>query len=381
MKIVLIGNYPLDKQESMERFLQMLNGGFLDAGINTVIWKPVAFFALKNKITTAGFNKWLGYLDKWILFPIIIKWRLIFQRSKYKDCRFHLCDHSNAIYLKYLPQEKTVITCHDVLAIRGAMGYADAYCPASGMGKILQKWILNSLIKARYIACVSHFTLNQLIQLTANQPTKEVSWQVIHNAMNARFDTGNPNHSKTLLKLTDLPEGVPYLLHVGSNLPRKNRKMLVDMLAAIKESWEGIICFAGQAPNGTLLKYIDEMGLKSRVITVSRPSHDTLVALYNNCAAFVFPSFSEGFGWPIIEAQACEVPVITSNFEPFIEVSGGEALFADPTKPAEFANAFLSLNDTERKLTLIKKGKLNSEKFSKEQMISAYLKIHQLAIK
>ena len=139
--MILIGNYPLDKQESMKRFAAILEEGFKKKGIETEIWLPIICFGRLFEATTSGFGKWLGYIDKWLLFPIVLKFRLL--KASNKQAKFHICDHSNAPYLAYLPKQRTGITCHDVLAIRGAFGYTDAYCPASGMGKVLQRWILN----------------------------------------------------------------------------------------------------------------------------------------------------------------------------------------------------------------------------------------------
>src|ERR1700738_951837 len=146
LRIILIGNYPPDRQESMERFAQMLGAGFGKAGRSIEIWRPEVFFGAFAKSTTSGLGKWLGYIDKWILFPLILRWRLSNKTNRNGACRFHICDHSNSPYLKCLPPARTVITCHDVLAIRGALGFEDAYVKASLPGRFLQSWILKNLV-------------------------------------------------------------------------------------------------------------------------------------------------------------------------------------------------------------------------------------------
>lgn len=376
MRIILIGNYPKDNQESMERFAKMLDDGFRKKGLDTEIWRPVALFASNFRHTNSGLGKWLGYFDKWILFPFILKWRIANEKAR-SATRFHVCDHSNSPYLKYLPKTNTAITCHDVLAIRGAFGFSDAYCDASGLGIFLQKWILTNLAKARLLASVSNLTLNQLKELAQNKQPKESVWQVIHNAFNAHFFPMKREDSNVLLKQAGLEPGIPFLLHVGSGLPRKNRILLVNMLSKLSNSWTGIICFAGEKPNDELLNHINKSGLSSRILFINNPDHQTLVALYSTCEAFIFPSFSEGFGWPVIEAQACGAPVIASNIEPMPEVSGGAALHADPYNSDEFVNAFLSLTDAKR-TEIIRKGFENSARFQVEVMIDAYLKLHGL---
>src|SRR5690606_21484309 len=125
-----------------------------------------------------------GYIDKWLLFPLVVRWRLLKKSNNSSSVFYHICDHSNAPYLKYLPKDRSGITCHDVLAIRGALGYADAYCSASGMGKILQKWIFRNLINAKKLVCVSQHTLSQLEELSELNTVKDKNWKVILNAFN-----------------------------------------------------------------------------------------------------------------------------------------------------------------------------------------------------
>lgn len=377
MRIILIGNYPPDKQESMERFAQMLATGFSKEGHAAFIWRPVVFFGKGVKSTTMGVGKWLGYIDKWMLFPFILRWRLLKKEYRTENIHFHICDHSNSYYLQQLPANRTVITCHDVLAIRGALGYEDAYVGASRAGKILQNWILNNLTSAKKLAAVSTMTYEQLNALDKKHTVNHAkNWRVIHNAFNADFRPMPQEETVVLLRKAGVEPGVPFLLHVGSGLPRKNRKLVIDMLMALGNQWNGNICFAGEELEAELLGYTRSLGLKNRVISIVQPDHATLVALYSASAAFVFPSLSEGFGWPVIEAQACGVPVIASSFKPLPEVSGGAALHADPVKPADFANAFLSLQNKITRNELIKKGFENSRRFDRSRMTLAYLDLH-----
>ena len=78
MKIILIGNYRPDQQESMVRFARMLDQGFRKQGVQVEIWWPSVVFGRLPSSTTSGFSKWLGYIDKWLIFPILLRWRLFF---------------------------------------------------------------------------------------------------------------------------------------------------------------------------------------------------------------------------------------------------------------------------------------------------------------
>jgi len=373
MQIILIGNYPPDKQESMQRFAYMLEDGFQRAGHTSELWSPPAFFGSKASTTNAGVGKWLGYIDKWILFPLLLRWRLLLHAPQ-ADTYFHICDHSNAPYLNHLPINRTSITCHDVLAIRAGFGYADSHVTASRLGRKLQSFIFKSLKKADRLAAVSQFTLDQLYELTNTQRN---GWRVIHNSFNAEFYPMPVAEARNILGRTGFDFTSPFLLHVGSSLPRKNRRLLLDMIFLLGDKWEGNICFAGEAIEPELAQHAITLGLQERVVSIVGPTHSTLVALYSTCAAFIFPSYSEGFGWPVIEAQACGAPVIASSVAPMPEVSGGAALYADPSKPQAFAEALLSLQHSLTRTSLIRQGLTNSRRFEPADMIRAYLDLYQ----
>ncbi len=370
--IILIGNYPKDNQESMIRFSEMLQSGFENVGLRCDIWNPIIFFGKFCKSTTSGIGKWLGYLDKYILFPIILRFRTILFSSK--STIYHICDHSNSIYLPHIISQSKGITCHDVLAIRGALGYNDAYCEASKFGKILQKWILKNLENAQRIAAVSELTLNQLKELTKFD--EEQKRLVIYNSFNAKFCRLRNEILQESLKPLHL-SGKPYILHVGSSLPRKNRNLLIYMLAELKDKWDGVICYAGEPLEGELLSLAIKFNLSSRIISVIKPTHEVLVSLYNGCEAFIFPSYSEGFGWPVIEAQCCGTPVIASSVEPMPEISGGSALHIYPDDSKGFANAFLKLKDPNFRNEIINNGYQNVKRFERKIMIEKYLSFYK----
>ncbi|MDP5158896.1 MAG: glycosyltransferase family 4 protein [Flaviramulus sp.] len=373
MQIILIGNYKLDNQESMERFTLMLAEGFKNSGIETKIWRPTVLFGLKSLNPYKGIGKYLGYIDKWLVFPLILNFRVLKNVNKKHATFYHVCDHSNAPYLKHLPKQNSGITCHDVLAIRGAFGFKDAYCPATKMGKILQTWILKNLSKASKMACVSEHTLFQLKALSNPIANNPKDWRVIHNAFNAPFYPMSSDAYNELLKPFGIIENDAFILHIGSSLPRKNRTLLLDMVSVLGDKWNGAVCFAGEPLEQELLDHAVKLGLGDRVISVSRPKHDVLVGLLSACKAFVFPSLSEGFGWPLIEAQACGAPVIASSLNPMPEVSGGAAIHADPFNPQLFAEAFIKLQNDAFRNELIERGFENIQRFSNEIMIQGYL--------
>ncbi|MFP5042053.1 glycosyltransferase family 4 protein [Parasediminibacterium sp. JCM 36343] len=379
MKIILIGNYKSDEQESMIRFAEMLLLGLTKEGVDASIWSPTIILGHFFANTKTGIAKWVGYIDKWLLFPAILKIKLLkLKLTKDNNIRYHICDHSNSMYYQYLPKNKTSITCHDVLAIKGSLGYKDAYCTSTKTGKYLQQMILRNLVQIPKIACVSTFTLNELTGLAGIDKPKNANWLAIPNSFNNAFAkqenaAGNAESIASLEKF-GIKEGVPFVFHVGTSHERKNRQLLIKLLGAVKNEWGGVFIFAGEALNAELMQLVEKLEIQDRIIDIGNVTHQELVTLYSNCFAFIFPSFSEGFGWPIIEAQACEAPVITSNLQPMKEVAGeGAALFANPHDLNDFKLAFEKLNDSVYRDDLIQKGKKNIERYSLDIITKKYI--------
>jgi glycosyltransferase involved in cell wall biosynthesis len=379
LKIILVGNYSKDNQVSMKRFLNVLELGLSKNNIEYVTWKPIVLLGFLFNRTNVGFGKWLAYIDKYIFTYIVFYIKVIVNEFKLNKTIYHICDHSNAVYINIFPFKKTVITCHDVLAIRGALGFRDAYCNSSGFGKMLQHFILKKLSKNIQIAFVSKNTLNQFKEIAKKLYNQ--NYKVIHNGLNADFKKLNWNEIENLkVKYSNFPSG-NFILHVGSNLERKNRKLLVNMLFHLNNNYKGNICFAGEKPNEEIISLATQLNIKNRIYFIEKPNHELLNLLYNTCDAFIFPSFTEGFGWPVIEAQSCGAPVICSNIEPLPEIGGEGVLFANPNHADEFATQFLKLKDAAFKAQLIELGFKNVTVYNTNQMVNNYIDFYNTILK
>jgi glycosyltransferase involved in cell wall biosynthesis len=371
-EIILIGNYKPDKQFSMQIFEGLMYEGYKKSKLDVSVIRPDSL-VIRLGFNRPGLVKWLGYIDKFILFPI----KLLFTRGLnfifFRKVGYHICDHSNAFYLYFLPKNNTIITCHDVLAIRAGLGFTDTYCTATKSGKVLQKIILNALSGANKLAAVSEFTLNQLIAIDT-KPNVPKKWICIHNAISEKFVPLSEVKIQALSRKFINRKGTPFILHVGSDLERKNRKLLINMMYELQNKWDGVLVLAGEKLNTKLLELIQKLNISNRIILQQNPTNEEIIALYSSCQAMVFPSYSEGFGWPIIEAQACGAPVVTSNKAPMMdEVGGSAALYADPDDASSFANQFLKLNDKEFRNEILKLGYKNVKRFDFDCTVHKYV--------
>jgi glycosyltransferase involved in cell wall biosynthesis len=362
--VLLIGNYPLDRQQSMQRFATMMLQGLTTAGIPAEVAAPTPvlgkFFGADNFI-----GKWFAYIDKFVLFPRQLRMRLAG-----RPVILHICDHSNAMYGVGVEDIPVVVTCHDLIAVRSALG-EELHCPVSFTGRLLQRWILRSLRRVDAVVCVSNATRDdaeQIVSLRGPAPRLEV----IGNGLNYPYQ--KLEQSDAMARLQNVRGlALPFVLHVGSNLPRKNRDGVLRIFARNKDKLDARLVLAGDALDSEQASLAKQLEIAHRIIEIKDASDQLLEALYTCAIGLLYPSLSEGFGWPIIEAQACGCPVVCSNIPPMPETAGDAGLFHDPTDEAGFASDILRLNDSAERALWSEKSLRNAERFSTAKMISRYI--------
>ena len=376
MKVLLVGNYAPDKQESMQRFSAMLETELRALGHQVRVLRPLPRFNRRGA-GAAGIAKWLGYADKFLLFPALLR------RAARRADVVHICDHSNAPYANYCGQTPHLVTCHDLLAIRSALGMVREN-PTGITGKLLQKFILRGLERAPLVTCVSENSRQELLQVT-HLKTEQTT--VVENGFNYPYSPMPAPQSAPILSAL-LPQMVsetgaikPYILHVGGNQWYKNREGVLEIygeLRALMGEQTPALVMAGKPFTGNMNALVEQLSL-SDVHAVSDVSNEELRALYSQAQLFVFPSLAEGFGWPIIEAQACGCRVLTTGAAPMNEVGGDAAFYADAQNQTEFARVIKSLleqNSTERAAS-VEQSLNNIERFDPRVMAQRYAQIYR----
>ena len=135
-----------------------------------------------------------------------------------------------------------------------------------------------------------------------------------------------------------------YILTVGAHRPHKNHEVLVRALVAVPDH-VGLVIVGFPDPNfhDPLPGLIAELGLQSRVKLVPDVAEEWLPAVFRAASVFAFPSLSEGYGMPVLEAMAAGVPVVMSNIAVLAEVAGPGALMVPPRDVAGWASALTTV--------------------------------------
>lgn len=249
-----------------------------------------------------------------------------------------------------MSRRKTILTVHDIRAVE--------FLKDNKIKLILYKllWVIIPSIKCKYITTISEKSKNEFSKLAPWAREKII---VIPNPINPKYK----------FRPKEFCVKKPRLLMIGT----KENKNHLRMLEAIKDI-NCILDIVGKLPDDEEKYLINNKISYENSIAIS---DEDLRKKYYESDIVMFASTYEGFGVPIIEAQATGRIVITSNLEPMSLVAGDGAVLVDPYNVNSIRSAVKKvINDEEFRNTVIKKGRENSKKYSVKTISSQYLDLY-----
>ncbi len=237
------------------------------------------------------------------------------------DC-FHVVDHTYAQLVHSLPGERTGVYCHDLDAFRCLI--EPARDPRPWWFRRLARRIMSGLQRAAVVFHNSMQTGEELRRFGLVDPAKVVYAPL---GIAPQF---TPTGAGVCLPWLDTLTGSPWVLHVGSCIPRKRIDVLFDVVAAVRrEVPELRLVKVGGEWSADQKRQLDRLGLSGNVVHVSGLSRTELAEVYRRAPVVLVPSEAEGFGLPVIEALACGSAVIASDL-PVLREVGGEVVTYHP---------------------------------------------------
>ncbi len=173
---------------------------------------------------------------------------------------------------------------------------------------------------------------------------------------------------------------LPFLFYSGSLSPRKNLLRVLKAFNKIKDEIPHSLVMTGRISWGEtgIDEYIEKNKLQDRVNILGFVSEEDLLTLYSIADLYLFPSLYEGFGLPILEAQACGCPVLTSNLASMPEVGGEAAVIVNPYSIKEISDGMKEVVDNrDLREELIEKGFKNVENFSWKKFADGILAVFE----
>jgi glycosyltransferase involved in cell wall biosynthesis len=384
MIIVLFTHPQFLNSQSMSRFAQMLKEAYLLKGHEVEVWSPQPF--AYGLVPKGRFSKWAGYVDQYILFPLWVRRKL---KKQSADTLYVFCDQALGPWVPLVKNKPHIVHVHDLLALRSALGDVPENL-TTWSGRIYQRYIRQGFKQAQHFISISNKTRDDLHyfgQLSA------LSSHVVYNGFNYPYAPMAKADAIRVLNDENLPaQSDGMLLHLGGSQWYKNLSGVIRIYIEYVQAEKNPLplwCIS-PSPNAQVQALLKLLPPKGKVLFFQGIDNHALQAAYSLARAFVFPSLAEGFGWPIIEAQACGCPVLTSDAAPMNEI-GGDACYYIPVlkvtddvhcwakNASRILISLLSINEAER-VKLVGRGLEHVKKFNPEYAIENYLVCYQQAI-
>ncbi len=254
----------------------------------------------------------------------------------------------------FLKKKRTVLTIHDCVSVMHS----------KGIKRMLLKffWYTLPAQRVQYITVISENTKKELLRII-NFPEDRIF--LIPNCVNEDF---------RYVEKKLFNQEKPLILQIGTifnkNIPMLSKALkgfscTLDIVGKLTDEQKQIL-------EENKIDYINSFGI----------SEQQLIEKYKQADILSFVSTYEGFGLPIIEAQAIGTPVITSNISPMKEVAGDGACLVDPYNSDSIKNGIKKIcQDEQYRCTLIQNGLDNVKKYSPEYIANMYANLyHKISI-
>jgi glycosyltransferase involved in cell wall biosynthesis len=233
--------------------------------------------------------------------------------------------------------------------------------------------LLEAVERAVCIITPSQYTTNQLLKYTS-VPREKV--RLIPFGVDLPAVSLGPERSAAERERI-VGKGNEMILTVGVIQTRKNTINALKALRHLPERYRLVIAGGNGHGSEAIHDFIRTEGLGSRVVLLGYAPAEQLPELYSAASVFLFPSFEEGFGLPVLEAMAYGLPVVASKTSSLPEVGGDAALYVDPHDPKDIAEKVVSaVEDEDQRKLMIEQGLARTKVFTWRRTAEANLQVY-----
>ncbi len=262
---------------------------------------------------------------------------------------------------------KWVLTVHDLIIFRFPQFFKTID------RKIYARKLSYSCKKADVIIAISEQTKNDLIYYL-KIPEHKIT--VIYQSCNQIFKETIPEHRKLeIAQKHNLPE--KFLLQVGTIEKRKNLLLTVRALSLLNSSFKLVVIGKKTDYLQEVQLEIDRLQLNDRILFLHNVDFNELPAIYQLANTFLYPSYYEGFGIPIIEALYCGTPVIAAHGSCLHEAGGPDSYYVDPNNHVELAEAITMLQQEDKKRQAIEGGLTFVKRFEEKKISDDIMELYK----
>lgn len=239
----------------------------------------------------------------------------------------------------------------------------------------LVNWSKYSIKKAKHIFAISKSTKDDIVKQYKINPSKISVTYMGYDQQTFRLQAKSDiEKTKTKYKIRG-----DYIVFVGTLQPRKNIERLIEAFNLVHNKVDNLsLVIVGKKGwlYESIFQKVKDLNLTSKVVFTDFIPEEDLPPLISGAKLYVLPSLYEGFGIPVIEAQACGVPVVVSNTSSLPEVVGDSGILVGPRSVDSIASGIKKVLSSEKlSKDLIEKGLINIRRFSWQKCAQATLKV------
>lgn len=298
-------------------------------------------------------------------------WRVwgITSDLKKKNVRlFHGLSNELPFNIRNAKNTRSIVTIHDLIFLRypAYYHYIDR--------KIYAYKFRKSCLNADRIIAISECTKRDIMTFF-HIPEEKID--VVYQGCDAQFKQVVPENIKEEIRQKyQLPKR--YILYLGSIESRKNLLLVAKALKYIQEPIS-VIAIGKRTPYADIVEdFLIKNQLENRMRVLSNVPFKELPAFYQMASTFVYPSFFEGFGIPLLEALNSGVPAIGATGSCLEEAGGPHSLYVHPENDRELAEAIeRTLIDTSLRDRMIQEGKRYARRFEEEKLTGDLLEVYR----
>lgn len=272
--------------------------------------------------------------------------------------------------------------CASVVTIHDVIGLTCKEDIQSRIGRAYYRWMIAAAVRlADRIITDSKFSRDDIVRCLGADPEKV---KVIYPGISADFQQISDGDELEKIRSKHRIED-DYIVYAGIYKPRKNHAGLLRAFrTVVANGGRANLVLVGPLKEGEreLRRLAEELGISQKVIFTGFVDDYELRALYSGAKVYACPSLYEGFGFTVLEAMACGIPVVCAGETSLPEVAGEAALYADARSPEEFGEALHKVFTNESlRGALIEKGRKNLRRFSWANTAKETLGVYQDALR
>jgi glycosyltransferase involved in cell wall biosynthesis len=376
-RVLLVPDLPLEHWPAMDKYAHRLRD-WLESTHASVEVRLAAHIGELTRETRDGRRSSGGFVRWWtqpvdasrVVLPgplsgphkyaarhFFYPWRL--RREARRADLIHILDHAYAHMLTRVRRRPVIVTVHDLMPVIVLRS------PTDGWREAIRNRFLRGTLKALRLADTYIVGSEWLKGELATWLGDDKKIRVVPFGVDRAFFNESPGARARGRAEWRIPEEAFVLLHVGSTVERKNVPLVLQTLARLRAEGDAYLLQVGGRFTGDQEQLIDRLGLRQFVRSARAADETTLRRAYRTADVLLFPSLYEGFGFPVLEAFASGLPVVTSGAGGLREVGGDAAVVVEGRDPAGYVEALQALSDDpDRRDALIGRGFARARAFT-----------------